>query len=127
MPQPRFTLDHLHVKSINPSEISTFFVDLFGAEPLGSVLRDGKVRLSLQLDNLLILVDEIRATDQAPSDVGYHHIAVAVSGHEAAMAHLRSKGARIVVEPYAPKPGILAAFVAGPHKLVGEILDRNGV
>ena len=39
-------------------------------------------------------------------------------------AALRARGARFVVEPHSPRPGLKIAFLEGPEKLRIELLER---
>ncbi len=123
----RFACDHLHLRSPDPEAAAAAYVSLFDATIKDRVRMGAALRVIVDLDGLLLFIEEVPAqtatTPPAPF-IGIEHIGLRVSDLDAAAADLRAKGAKFLMEPRSPRPGVKIAFIEGPDAVRIEILQR---
>ncbi|MCO5066635.1 MAG: VOC family protein [Rhizobiaceae bacterium] len=117
-------LDHIHLKANAADPVAAFF-ELLGATLVRRELRQGKVRIGLDIGGTKISVDEDAVGENRKSPFGYNHIALSVSDVDGEIERLRNGGITVSTEPYWPLPNIRAAFVTGPEGIVVELIDRH--
>jgi catechol 2,3-dioxygenase-like lactoylglutathione lyase family enzyme len=120
----RFTFDHIHLRSPDPAATAAFYERVFGAR-----ITPGPNRIDIHLGGQVLFVSPINdaATGEAPSAPyrGLEHIGLAVSGIDAVVAELKSKGVQFTMDPTTIRPGIRIAFLRGPENVSIELLDRS--
>ena len=124
-----FTYDHIHLRSPNPEATAKYYERMFGAEILRT-MQEGKPRIDLKLGGANIFIAPITAGDgvNPPPTTPYQgldHFGLSVSGIDAVVADLKSKGAEFTKEPTTIRPGVRIAFIRGPEGVSIELLDRN--
>ena len=120
--------DHIHLRTADPTATAQFYIDMFGAIPAGQVMNGAALRVMVNLGGLLMFIEQVPPETPAPPPApfrGIEHIGVLVADVDAAAAELRGKGAKFVVEPRSPAPGIKIAFLEGPDGVRIEILQRE--
>jgi lactoylglutathione lyase len=126
---PRFTYDHIHLRSPDPEATARYYETMFGAEVLRST-QQGNPRIDLKLGGADIFIAPV-APDSGvnPPPVtpyqGLDHFGLSVSGIDAIAAELKAKGAVFTKEPTTIRPGVRIAFLRGPEGVSIELLDRT--
>lgn len=124
----RFAMDHVHLRSPDPVRTADFYVEMFGARPVGRMQNGAALRVMLDLGGLPLFIEQVppgTASPPAPPFLGVEHIGLRVQDMDAAVAELRRKGAEFVVEPNSPRPGVKLAFMQAPDGVRIEILQRD--
>ena len=119
-----FTCDHIHLRSPDPDAAARWYQDTLGATPISRAEK----RVVVDLGGLQLFIEQVPPSTPHPPPapfVGIEHIAVRVTGFEAAVAGLREKGAVFAAEPSSPRPGTKIAFLAAPDGVLVEILERT--
>ena len=127
---PRFTYDHVHLRSPNPDATAEWYAKMFGAVVKRSVQSDGRKRVDLDLGGMTVFIAPVvadRSTANPPEApyLGLEHLGLRVEGIDDAVAELKRKGAEFTMEPTTIRPGVRIAFLRGPENVSIEILDRN--
>ncbi len=128
METPRYRIDHIHYRVLDPEASATFWRDVFGATEKGRVVSNGKQRVMLDLDGLAIFVEEVPAGTPGtppPAFLGLEHLALAVTDIDAAVADLTAKGATLARPISSPRPGIRICFVNAPGGAEVELVERG--
>jgi lactoylglutathione lyase len=126
---PRFTYDHIHLRSPDPEATAKYYETMFGAEVLRTV-QQGKPRIDLKLGGANIFIAPV-APDSGvnPPPVtpyqGLDHFGLSVSGIDEIVAELKAKGAVFTMAPTTIRPGVRIAFLRGPEGVSIELLDRD--
>ncbi len=126
---PRFTYDHIHLRSPDPESTARYYETMFGAEVLRST-QQGNPRIDLKLGGADIFIAPV-APDSGvnPPPVtpyqGLDHFGLSVSGIDSIAAELKAKGAVFTKEPTTIRPGVRIAFLRGPEGVSIELLDRT--
>ena len=125
----KFTYDHIHLRSPNPEATAAYYERMFGAEVLRS-MQQGKPRIDLKLGGANIFIAPVAPDSGVNSPPvtpyqGLDHFGLSVSGIDAIVADLKTKGAVFTMEPTTIRPGVRIAFIRGPQGVSIELLDRN--
>ena len=124
-----FTFDHIHLRSPDPEETARFYERMFGATVHRST-QNGRPRVDLDFCGQKVFIakvaenDAVAAPPQSPY-LGLDHVGLVVSGIDAVVAELKSKGADFTMEPTTIRPGVRIAFLRGPQAVTIELVDRN--
>jgi lactoylglutathione lyase len=128
-PVAKFTYDHIHLRSPNPEATAAFYERMFDAEVIRT-MQQGKPRIDLKVGgaNVFILPvvpgDRTAPPPKSPYQ-GLDHFGLAVTGIDAIVAELKSKGAEFTMEPTDIRPGVRIAFLRGPEGVSIELLERS--
>ena len=120
--------DHIHLRTADPVATAQFYIDMFGAQPAGQVMNGDALRVMVNLGGFLMFIEQVPPETLAPPPApfrGIEHIGLLVSNMDQAVAELRAKGAKFVVEPRSPRPGVKIAFIEGPDGVRVEILEKS--
>ncbi len=129
-------IDHLGIATKDIDEALRFWVDALGLENIHTeTVEDQKVRIAmLPLGESRIELLEPTSDDSPISKFlekrggGIHHIAVEVEDIEAALAKLKTEGARLIDEiPRIGAEGCLVAFIhpSSANGVLLELVQRN--
>jgi lactoylglutathione lyase len=123
----QFTFHHMHLRSPDPEATAQYFERMFGAEIVRST-QQGKPRIDLKLGGANIFIAPVTSGDgvNAPPVTPYQgldHFGLQVSGIDAIVADLKSKGAQFTMEPTTIRPGVRIAFMRGPQGVSIELVD----
>ncbi len=123
---PRYTRDHIHLRSRNPEAAVQFYHDMFGAKIVESTQTDGRPRI----DGLTICIAQALPDQDLPHApdrryIGLDHFGLQVEDLDEAAADLRRRGAEFISEPRLLRPGLKIAFVRAPDDVRIEILERK--
>ncbi len=127
---PKYTRDHIHLRSRDPKAAVRFYHDMFGAEIVETTQTDGRPRIDVEIDGLTICIAQA-LPDQDLSHtpdrryIGLDHFGLQVEDLDEAAADLRSRGAEFISEPRLLRPGLKIAFVRAPDDVRIEILERT--
>lgn len=124
-----FTYDHMHLRSPDPERTAAFYERAFGATVVRSML-DGKPRIDLKLDGTSIFIAKVEpgsAVNPPPATPyqGLDHFGLRVTGIDAVVAELKSKGVEFTMEPTTIRPGVRIAFLRAPEGVSIELLERT--
>ena len=127
---PKYTYDHIHLRTKNPDEMAAYFEKMFDARVIKSVQSDGFVRTDLDIDGLMVFIAAVpEAEDMAgsPRDphLGLDHFGFRVDNLEETVAELKRRGADMAREPRTIRPGVHVAFVRAPDDVRIELLQRD--
>jgi len=122
---PRFTWDHVHIRTPDPEVTAKWFADTLGAE----IVRT-PVRLDVRLGSANIFLAPVTAGDgvNAPPATPYQgldHFGLAVKDIDDVAAHLKAKGVEFTKEPHTIRPGVRICFIRGPQGISIELLERD--
>jgi catechol 2,3-dioxygenase-like lactoylglutathione lyase family enzyme len=128
---PRFTYDHIHLRSPNPEATAAWYERIFGAEVLRTI-QEGKPRIDLKLGGMNIFIAPVTAGDgvNPPPTTpcqGLDHFGLSVSGIDAIAAELKAKGVVFTKEPTTVRPGVRVCFIRAPEGVSIELLERNAL
>ena len=126
---PRFTFEHIHLRSPDPDATAAFYERMFGARVIRTT-QDGKPRVDVELGGMQVFIAPVPpdgTTAAAPTSPyqGLDHFGLTVTGIDAVVADLKAKGAEITREPTTIRPGVRIAFLRGPEKVSIELIERS--
>jgi lactoylglutathione lyase len=126
---PKYTWDHIHLRSPDPEATAAWFERMLGAEVLRST-QQGVPRIDLKLGGASIFIAPVASgegVNPPPSTPyqGLDHFGLTVSGIDAIAAELKAKGVAFTKEPTTVRPGVRICFIRGPEGISIELLDRN--
>ena len=127
---PTYTYDHIHLRTRDPKGMADYFHRVFDAKVLESVQSDGRPRIDLDLDGLIIFIAPVAPDADiaaSPPDpyLGLDHFGFRVDSVDETVAELKRRGAEIVDEPRTIRPGVRIAFVRAPDNIRIELLERT--
>ncbi len=128
METPRYSIDHIHYRTLDPEAAAAFWRDVFGATEKGRVVNNGRLRVMFDLGGLAIFVEEVPAGTPGtppPAFLGLEHLALSVTDMDAAVAELTAKGATLAKPVSSPRPGIRICFVNAPDGAQVELVERG--
>jgi catechol 2,3-dioxygenase-like lactoylglutathione lyase family enzyme len=110
--------------------MAEYFHRVFDAKILESVQSDGRPRLDLDLDGLIIFIAPAAPDADIPSAprepyLGLDHFGFRVDSVDETVAELKRRGADIADEPRTIRPGVRIAFVRAPDDIRIELLERK--
>ncbi len=128
---PKFTWDHVHLRSPNPEATAAFFERMFGAEIIRT-MQQGKPRIDMKVGGGDVFIAEVTpdAKVNPPPRTPYQgldHFGLTVTGIDDVVAELKAKGAEFTMEPNTIRPGVRIAFLRGPEGISIELLERKAV
>ena len=127
---PRYTRDHIHLRSRDPKAAVQFYHDMFGAEIVETTQTDGRPRIDVEIDGLTICIAQALPDQDLPHApdrryIGLDHFGLQVEDLDEAAADLRRRGAEFISEPRQLRPNLKIAFVRAPDDVRIEILERK--
>jgi catechol 2,3-dioxygenase-like lactoylglutathione lyase family enzyme len=127
---PKFTWDHIHLRSPDPEKTAAFYQRMFDAEIIRSTMPNGAARIDMKIGGGDIFIAEVKPGDKigAPPQTPYQgldHFGLKVTGLDAIVAELKKKGAEFTMEPNDIRPGVRIAFLRGPEGVSIELLERR--
>jgi catechol 2,3-dioxygenase-like lactoylglutathione lyase family enzyme len=127
---PTYTYDHIHLRTRDPRGMAEYFHRVFDAKILESVQSDGRPRVDLDIDGLIVFIAPVAADADiaaSPPDpyLGLDHFGLRVDNVDETVAELKRRGAEIVDEPRTIRPGVRIAFVRAPDNIRIELLERS--
>ena len=128
METPRYRIDHIHYRVLDPEAAATFWREVFGATEKGRVENNGRLRVMFDLDGLAIFIEEVPAGTPGtppPNFLGLEHLALTVTDIDAAVASLTARGATLAKPISSPRPGIRICFVNAPDGAQVELVERG--
>jgi catechol 2,3-dioxygenase-like lactoylglutathione lyase family enzyme len=110
--------------------MAEYFRRVFDAKVIESVQSDGRPRVDLDIDGLIVFiapVPEGADIEASPRDpyLGLDHFGFRVDDLDATVAELKRRGAEIAEEPRTIRPGVRIAFVRAPENVRIELLQRS--
>ncbi|MFQ6029052.1 MAG: VOC family protein [Dehalococcoidia bacterium] len=128
---PKYTYDHIHLRTKDPMGMAQYFEKIFDAKILESIQSDGQPRIDLDIDGLMVFIARVPADvdmEASPADpyLGLDHFGFRVDNVDDTVAELKSRGAEITVEPRTIRPNVRIAFVRAPDNVRIELLQRDG-
>ena len=127
---PKYSYDHIHIRSKNPMGMAQYFRKMFDAKIIESVQSDGQPRIDLDINGLAVFIARVAPEvnmPPSPADphLGLDHFGFRVDNLDEAVADLKRRGAEFAVEPYNIRPGVRIAFVRAPDDVRIELLERK--
>jgi catechol 2,3-dioxygenase-like lactoylglutathione lyase family enzyme len=128
----KYTYDHIHLRTRDPMGMAEYFHKMFDAKVLESVQSDGRPRVDLDIDGLIVFIApvapdaDIAASPPGPY-LGLDHFGFRVDSVDETVAELKRRGADIIDEPRTIRPGVRIAFVRAPDDVRIELLQRDEV
>ena len=94
---PKYTYDHIHLRTKQPDEMAAYFEKMFDAKVIKSVQSDGFVRTDLDIDGLMVFIAPVPAEEDMESSprephLGLDHFGFRVENLEETVAELKSRG-----------------------------------
>jgi lactoylglutathione lyase len=126
---PKYTWDHVHLRSPNPEATAQWFERVLGGEVIRS-MQQGAPRIDVKLGGANIFIAPVKPGDgvNSPPETPYQgldHFGLACSGIDAIAAELKAKGVKFTREPTTVRPGVRVCFIRGPEGISIELLDRD--
>jgi len=127
---PSYTYDHIHLRTRDPKGMAEYFHRVFDAKVIESVQSDGRPRVDLDIDGLIVFIApvpadaDIVASPREPY-LGLDHFGFRVDSVDDTVAELKRRGADIAEEPRTIRPGVRIAFVRAPDNVRIELLERS--
>ena len=126
---PKYTWDHVHLRSPAPEATAQWFERTLGAEVLRT-MQQGKPRIDLKIGGNNVFLAPVTQGDgvNPPPTTPYQgldHFGLVVSGIDAIVADLKAKGVEFTRDPQTVRPGTRVAFLRAPQGVSVELLDRD--
>jgi lactoylglutathione lyase len=125
---PTYHFDHLHIVSRDPKATARYYEKMFDAKVIETIQADGSLRIDLDLNGLVIFIfrtaDENMPVSPPVRYIGLDHFGLRVNHLEETVNELKRRGAEIITEPFAIRPGLKIAFMRGPENVRIELLER---
>jgi len=125
-----YRIDHIHLISPNIEPTKDWYCNILG----GKVTFEGEFKGSkvyyVDLNGFNIIIIE-QLPDEKPLSAtiqtreGLDHFGVALEDMDAAVAELKAKGVKFVVEPIQVRPGLRIAYIEAPDKVRIELSERK--
>ena len=127
---PTDVYDHIHLRTRDPKGMAEYFHRMFDAKVIESIQSDGRPRVDLDIDGLMVFIAPVSAdADIAASPrepyLGLDHFGFRVENLDDTVAELKRRGADIVQEPHTIRPGVRIAFVRALDNVRIELLQRS--
>ena len=127
---PGYTYDHIHLRTRDPMAMAQYFNKMFDALIVESVQSDGRPRIDLDIDGLIVFIAEAPQDSDIPASprdphLGLDHFGLRVDNLDDTVSELKRRGAEIAVEPRTIRPGVRIAFVRAPDDVRIELLQRD--
>jgi lactoylglutathione lyase len=127
---PTYTYDHIHLRTRDPKGMADYFHKMFDAKIIESVQSDGRPRVDLDIDGLIVFIAPVALDADIPSSprepyLGLDHFGFRVENVDETIAELKRRGADIADEPRTIRPGVRVAFVRAPDNVRIELLERK--
>jgi catechol 2,3-dioxygenase-like lactoylglutathione lyase family enzyme len=125
-----YRIDHIHLISPNIEPTKDWYCNILG----GKVTYEGEFKgnkvyyVDLNGFNIIIieqLPDEKPISATIQTREGLDHFGVAIDDMDAAVAELKEKGVKFVVEPMQVRPGLRIAYIEAPDKVRIELSERK--
>jgi catechol 2,3-dioxygenase-like lactoylglutathione lyase family enzyme len=125
-----YRIDHIHLISPNIEPTKDWYCNILG----GKVTFEGEFKgnkvyyVDLNGFNIIIieqLPDEKPISATIQTREGLDHFGVAIDDMDAAVAELKVKGVKFVVEPMQVRPGLRIAYIEAPDKVRIELSERK--
>ena len=125
-----YSFDHIHLRTRDPKGMAEYFHDMFDAKVIDSILSDGRHRIDLDMDGLILFIAAVSpdadvAASPPESHLGLDHFGFRVDNVDETIAELKRRGADIAQEPRTNRPGVRIAFVRAPDDVRIELLERS--
>jgi lactoylglutathione lyase len=126
---PKFTYDHIHLRSPDPEATAQWYERVLGAEVIRT-MQQGQPRIDLKLGGANIFIAAVKSGDgvnppPATPHQGLDHFGLLVNGIDAIAAELKAKGVEFTREPTTVRPGTRVCFIRGPEGVSIELLERS--
>jgi len=126
----KYVYDHIHLRTRDPMGTADYYRKMFDAKVIESVQSDGRPRIDLDIDGLIVFIAPVAAgaeIDAAPREpyIGLDHFGFRVESVDETVAELKRRGADIADEPRTIRPGVRIAFVRAPDDVRIELLQRD--
>ena len=125
-----YRIDHIHLISPNIEPTKDWYCNILG----GKVTFEGEFKGNkvyyVDLNGFKIIIIE-QLPDEKPISAtiqtreGLDHFGVAIDDMDAAVAELKEKGVKFVVEPMQVRPGLRIAYIEAPDKVRIELSERK--
>ena len=127
---PRYTYDHIHLRSGDPMATAQYYQKMFDAKIIESAQPDGQTRIDLDINGLAVFIARVPEgadVQSAPTEpgLGLDHFGLRVDDLDGAAVELKRLGAEFTVEPRTIRPGVKIAFVRGPEDVRIELVERS--
>jgi len=127
---PIYHFEHVHILSRDPKATAQYFRKMFDAKIIEGVEADGKPRIDVEMNGLLIFIFPVGPEENLPAApagryVGLDHFGLRVDNLDEAAAELKRRGVEFVVEPFVKRPGLKISFIRGPENTRIELLERS--
>ncbi|SCW81226.1 Catechol 2,3-dioxygenase [Sphingobium faniae] len=126
-----FAIDHFHLFTQDVHATARWYRNMFGMRATTRTQSNGKPRVDLELDGIMLYVAELPASSPREARryfgplAGLEHLGLTVDDIDMAVEELRAKGAEILLEPMEVRPDVRIAFVKGPDDVRIELLHRG--
>ncbi|MBT8359379.1 MAG: VOC family protein [Deltaproteobacteria bacterium] len=127
---PKYHVDHLHLICPNIEETKNWYCEVFGGKVTFEGDFKGKQVYYVDVNGFsIIMIEQFPDQDPIPATIqtkeGLDHFGFAVEDMDAAVADLRAKGVKFVVEPMQVRPGLRIAYIEAPDKVRIELSERT--
>ncbi len=116
-----FTVQHVHIKTRDPKATMQFYIDNFGAKPLGEIPGRG---FRVSLAGLQLNITTLIAVQNHEQHYGIEHIAVETEDYAGSLAALRKNGVRIL-EELEGTGGHKVCFLEAPDGAQLEVIEKG--
>ena len=121
-----YSFNHVHLKANDPSKSAQWYVDMFGAKPLGERDVGGALLVTIQVGDVTMKISSPRPSeDLGPADAGPHygleHIAFDTDHLDQDLAHLKECG--VQAQQTASLGSGKIAFIKGPDGVRIELMQ----
>ena len=125
-----YRVDHIHLISPDIERTKQWYCEVLGGQETFVGEFKGNKVYYVDLNGFnIILIEQLPDGKPLPATLqtreGLDHFGVAVEDMEAAVADLKAKGIRFVVEPMHVRPGLRIAYIEAPDKVRIELSERK--
>jgi catechol 2,3-dioxygenase-like lactoylglutathione lyase family enzyme len=110
--------------------MADYFHRIFDAKVIESIQSDGRPRVDLDIDGLIVFIAPVAADAEVPANphdphLGLDHFGFRVDNVDETVAELKRRGADVFDGPRTIRPGVRIAFVRAPDDVRIELLQRD--
>lgn len=126
---PKYIYDHVHFVAADPVKTANFYIENFGAKKVREIVTTSGIYIGTNVELVMAgtkLIFHPPRASQSKEDSprerrGLEHLGLCTDDIQATVDSLRTKGFKILDEPYVGISGNTIAFVEGPDHVIIEL------
>ena len=120
---PKYSFDHVHLMSPNPTKTAEFYEKMFGAKHISTQdLGGGRPIININLNGTTVLISQTQGND---AQTGLVHFGIQTDNLDKAVAELKAKDVKFTRDITEVRPGFRVSFFVGPENVPVELQEGD--